>query len=171
MIRGLGALATGLMAVLLLRSTVLAAIAARGVVIDVLVFATVAWGLRRGASWGATFGFALGVCADLDTAHWLGRHALILSLLGYVVGRLSGTLVRESPRTQFVLLSLATATHLAWAAAFELGGFHAWPTIVGRVAVGSVATGVLGATILAVMRRLGGRTILGHADLQSGKTI
>jgi len=159
------------MAVLLLRSTALAALAARGVIVDVLVFATVAWALRRGAGWGASFGFALGLCADLDTAHWLGRHALILSLLGYVVGRLSGTLVRESPRTQFVLLVLATATHLAWTATFELGGFHAWSVIATRLVIGSLVTGVLGAALLSLVRRLGGRTILGHADLQSGKTV
>ena len=169
--KGLGALATALMAVLLLRSTALAALAARGVVIDVLVFAAVAWALRRGAGWGATFGFALGLFADLDTAHWLGRHALILSLLGYVVGRLSGTLVHESPRTQFVLLVVATAAHLAWTAAFELGGFHAWPILITRVAIGSLTTGLLGAALLSLVRRLGGRTILGHADLQSGKTF
>ncbi|HET9327203.1 MAG TPA: rod shape-determining protein MreD [Candidatus Eisenbacteria bacterium] len=169
--RGLGALATALIAVLLLRSTALASLAARGIVIDVLTFATVAWALRRGAGWGATFGFALGLFADLDTAHWLGRHALILSLLGYVVGRLSGTLVQESPRTQFVLLLIATAAHLTWTAAFELGGFHAWQVMVTRVALGSVVTAFLGALVLSIIRRLGGRTILGHADLQSGKTL
>ena len=169
--KGLGALATGLVAVLLLRSTVLAALAARGILVDVLVLAAVAWSLRRGAGWGATFGFALGLFADLDTAHWLGRHALILSLLGYVVGRLSGTLVHESPRTQFVLLVVATATHLAWSGAFELGGFHAWPVLASRVLIGSLTTGVLGAALLSLVRRLGGRTILGHADLQPGKTL
>ncbi len=169
--KGLGALATALATVLLLRSTVLAGLAARGVVIDVLVFATVAWALRRGAAWGASFGFAIGLFADLDTAHWLGRHALILSLLGYVVGRLSGTLVQESPRTQFVLLLVATLTHLAWIAAFELGGFHAWPVMATRVVVGSLTTAFLGAALLSLVRRLGGRTILGHADLQSGKTF
>jgi len=169
--RGLGAAATALLAVLLLRSTVLAEAAAHGVVIDVLTFATVAWGLRRGAGWGTSFGFALGLCADLDTGHWLGRHALILSLLGYVVGRLSGTLVQESPRTQFVLLVLVTAVHLSWAAAFELGGLAVWSVLLLRVVIGALATGLIGATLFAFIRRLGGRTILGHADLQSGKTF
>jgi rod shape-determining protein MreD len=169
--KGFGAAATALLTVLLLRSTVLAAAAARGVVIDVLTFATVAWGLRRGAGWGASFGFLLGLCADLDAGHWLGRHALILSLLGYVVGRLSGTLVHESPRTQFALLVLVTAVHLTWAAAFELGGLAVWSVVVPRVVIGALATGFLGAALLAGIRRLGGRTILGHADLQSGKTF
>jgi rod shape-determining protein MreD len=169
--KGFGALATALIAVLVLRSTALAAWAARGVVIDVLVFATVAWALRRGAAWGSTFGFVLGLFADLDTAHWLGRHALILSLLGYVVGRLSGTLVRDSASTQFVLLVVATAAHLTWTALFEVGGFHAWPVVATRIAIGSLTTALLGAALLSIIRRLGGRTILGHADLQSGKTF
>ncbi len=169
--RALGAIASGIVVVLLLRSTLLAALAVRGLVLDVLAFAAVIWGLRRGAAWGASFGFALGLCADLDAAHWLGRHALALTLLGYLVGRLSGTLVRESPRTHFALLVLATASHQAWMAAFELGGFVAWPELLMRVVVGSVATGVLGAFVLWVPRRLLGPSWADHANLQPGKTL
>jgi rod shape-determining protein MreD len=80
---------------LLLRSTALSVLAARGVVLDVLAFVTVLWALRHGETWGTTFGFVLGLAADLDAAHWLGRHALVLALLGYAVGRLSHTLVRD----------------------------------------------------------------------------
>src|SRR5262249_10329175 len=92
---------------LLLRSTALASLAAHGVIVDVLAFATVVWALRHGESWGTGFGFALGLAADLDAAHWLGRHALALALMGYIVGRASRSLVRESPRTQAVLLIIA----------------------------------------------------------------
>jgi rod shape-determining protein MreD len=169
--RALVAVATAVVAVLLLRSTLLAGLAVRGVVLDALAFATVAWGLLRGAAWGSSFGFALGLAADLDAAHWLGRHALSLSLLGYVVGRLAGTLVRESVRTQFVLVALATAAHQTWSAAFELGGLTSWPILLRRVVVGSIATGVVGAVILVLLRKLGGRALLGHAELQPGKTI
>ena len=151
--RGIGAALTGMFTVLLLRSTLLAGLAARGIVIDVLVLATVFWGLRGGAGWGASFGFVIGLCADLDAAHWLGRHALGLSLLGYLVGRLSGTLVRDSVSTQFLLLVLATAAHQAWSIAFELGGFLAWPEVLLRVVVGAIATGILGAIVLAFTNR------------------
>src|SRR5262245_29830220 len=96
---------------LLLRSTALSALAARGIVVDVLAFATAMWALRNGETWGSTFGFVLGLGADLDAAHWPGRHALLLALLGYAVGRLSRTLVRDSARTQFVLLLVATLAH------------------------------------------------------------
>jgi rod shape-determining protein MreD len=147
--RGIGGVLSGMIVVLLLRSTVLAGLAARGIMVDVLVFATVFWGLRGGAGWGATFGFVIGLCADLDAAHWLGRHALGLSLLGYLVGRLSGTLVRDSIPTQLLLLLAATAAHQAWSIAFELGGFLSWSEVLLRVVVGAVATGVLGAAVLA----------------------
>jgi rod shape-determining protein MreD len=98
---------------------VLAGLAARGIVIDVLVLATVTWSLRQRDAWGATFGFVLGLAADLDASHWLGRHALALTLLGYGVGRLSNTLVRDSPLTQLVLIALATALHQIWVTAFD----------------------------------------------------
>ena len=85
-------------------------------------FATAMWALRYGETWGSTCGFTLGLAADLDAAHWLGRHALVLALMGYAVGRLSRTLVRDSARTQFVVLFSCTFLHQAWSAAFELGG-------------------------------------------------
>ena len=147
--RGIGAVLSGIVVVLLLRSTLLAGLAARGIVLDVLVFATVFWALRGGAAWGASFGFVIGLCADLDAAHYLGRHALGLSLLGYLVGRLSGTLVRDSVPTQLLLLLAATAAHQAWSIAFELGGFLSWSEVLLRVGLGAVATGVLGAALLA----------------------
>ena len=147
--RGIGAVFFGLLVVLLLRSTLLAGLAARGIVLDVLAFATVFWGLRGGPGWGATFGFVIGLCADLDAAHYLGRHALGLSLLGYLVGRLAGTLVRDSVPTQILLLLAATAAHQAWSIAFELGGLLSWPEVLLRVVLGAVATGIAGAAVLA----------------------
>ena len=98
---------------LLLRSTALTALAARGVLIDVLAFATVVWALRHDESLGTGFGFALGLAADLDAGRWIGRHALVLALIGYIVGRGSRSLVRESARTQAVLFFLATAARTA----------------------------------------------------------
>jgi rod shape-determining protein MreD len=156
---------------LLLRSTALSGFAGRGVFIDVLAFAVVVWALRHGASWGATFGFVLGLFADLDTAHWLGRHALALTLLGYVTGRLASTLVRESAGTQFVLLLSATVAHQAWAAAFDLAGGSAWTHLVVRTAVSAIATSVLGTALLVLVRQVGGRPLFGHASIQPGKTI
>jgi rod shape-determining protein MreD len=155
---------------LLLRSTALSALAARGIVIDVLVFVAVVWALRHGESAGVTFGFVLGLAADLDAAHWLGRHALMLSALGYVVGRLSHTLVRDSFRTQLVLLALATVVHQAWATAFELQGPDNWVYLVQRVGLAAVATAPLGALVLSFIGRLSGRGFF-HAGHDPGPTV
>jgi rod shape-determining protein MreD len=138
---------------LLLRSTLLAGLAARGIVIDALVLATVAWSLRQKESWGATFGFILGLAADLDASHYMGRHALALTLLGYGVGRLSNTLVRDSPLTQLVLIAVATALHQLWTSAFDVsGGVAGLPWLAGRVFLATVTTAPIGVLLLLVTR-------------------
>ena len=164
----LGSLLLFLAVTLLLRSTALTALAARGVLIAALAFATVIWALRHGDAWGTGFGFALGLAADLDAGHWLGRHALVLALIGYIVGRGSRSLVRESPRTQAVLLFIATAAHQLWVGVFEYGGLGAWLPLLRRVLVAGIATGVAGALVLFLIRRLSGQPIFGHAALKSG---
>lgn len=170
--KGLGMMVLGIVVVLLLRSTALSAFAARGIVLDVLAFVVVVWALRHGATWGATFGFVIGLAADLDATHWLGRHALVLSLVGYVVGRLARTVVRESAGTQFVLFALATAAHQAWVVPFELGGLeglmNGWPYLLQRIVVGAFATAPAGTIVLVAARHLMGRPLFGHAFVQSG---
>lgn len=150
---------------LVMRSTMLAGLAARGIVVDVLVLATVAWSLRQRESWGATFGFVLGLAADLDAAHWIGRHALALTLLGYGVGRLSNTLVRDSPLTQLLLLVLATALHQVWASAFDAsGGLAAVGWLAGRVLLATVTTAPLGVVVLLLTQLFTRRRGYGHAS-------
>jgi len=156
---------------LLLRSTALSALAARGVVLDVVVFATVVWALRHGETAGVTFGFFIGLAADLDAAHWLGRHALIMAALGYVIGRLSHTLVRESFRTQLVLLATATLLHQIWATAFELQGLASWPYLIQRVVLATVVTAPLGALLVTFIGRVSGRGAFGHASHEPGPTV
>ncbi len=170
--KGLGAFLIGMIVVLLLRSTALSPLAARGIVVDVLAFATVFWALRYGAVWGASFGFMIGLAADLDATHWMGRHALVLSIIGYALGRLARTLVRESARTQLVLIGLAVAAHQAWVVPFELGGLDGlgsgWPYLLGRVFVGALATAPVGALVLVVARRLSGGSVFGNALVHPG---
>jgi rod shape-determining protein MreD len=157
--------------VLLLRSTALTPLAARGIVVDALAFATVLWALRHDAAWGATFGFLLGLAADLDAVRGLGRHALALSLIGYGIGRLSRTLVRDSIRTQYVLLLLATVVHQTWTVAFEVGSMAAWPYLAGRVLLAALITPVLGVVFLYGLRAMLGRPVFGHANLESDPAI
>lgn len=151
--------------VLLLRSTALPALAARGIVLDVLAIATVAWSLRHGEAWGSTFGFLLGMAADLDTAHWLGRHALSLALIGYAVGRLSNTFVRDSARTQLVLVALATALHQGWVSVFDLAeGSADLVFLAARLTVSTLVTSIVGTLVLSVLHRLFGRRTRRHAS-------
>jgi len=161
----LGLLLLTALVTLVLRTTILAGLAARGVVVDVLVLATVAWSLRQRESWGATFGFLLGLAADLDAAHWIGRHALALTLLGYGVGRLSNTLVRDSALTQLLLLVVATALHQVWASAFDTsGGLAAVGWLAGRVALATVTTAPLGVVVLLVTQIFTRRRRYGNAS-------
>ncbi len=152
---------------LLLRSTALSALAARGLTLDVLAFVTVVWALRHHESWGSTFGFVLGLFADLDVAHWLGRHALMLALIGYVVGRLSRTLVRDSARTQLVLFFVATLVHQTWAMLFESGTPSALLLLAGRALLGSAVSALAGTALLGIVRQVSGQPLFGHAAVGS----
>ena len=162
--RYLGGLFMLLAVALILRSTALSSLAARGVVLDVLAFATVVWALRHGESSGATFGFILGLAADLDAAHWMGRHTLVLTLLGYAVGRLNQTLMRDRASTHLILIAAATAVHQAWILSFELGGLPSLPYLLGRVGLAAIATGPLGTVILSLVRRVSGRPLFGDVS-------
>jgi rod shape-determining protein MreD len=166
--RGWGALLLAVLVVLLLRSTALATLAARGVAFDVLAFAVAVWAMRQGETRGTLFGFLLGLAADLDAAHWMGRHALVLALLGYVIGRLSHTLVRDRARTQWVVLFSVTLVHQIWTLAFEAGRAGGVGYLVQRPMVAAIATALAGTLVLGLMRRAGGRPLFGHADYRPG---
>lgn len=152
---------------LLIRSTAFSVLAARGVTVDVLAFVTVVWALRYGESWGSTFGFLLGLTADLDAAHWPGRHALVLALAGYGTGRLSRALVRDNPATQLLLFFVATVAHQAWALAFEVGGLAGWRFLLTRVLVSGLVTAPLGVLLLALVRLGSGRSLFRRASIEA----
>ncbi len=152
---------------LLIRSTAFSVLAARGVIVDVLAFVAVVWALRHGENWGSTFGFVLGLTADLDAAHWLGRHALVLALAGYATGRLSRALVRDNPATQFLLLLIVTAAHQTWTLAFEVGGIAGWGFLLVRVLISGVVTAVVGVLLLALLRLGSDRSLLRRASVET----
>ena len=165
--RGIGTAIALLAITLLLRSTALSVLAGRGVVIDVLAFAVTVWAMRRGEASGTIFGFALGLLADLDAAHWLGRHALALSLVGYAVGRVSHTLVRDRARSAFVLLVVTTALHQAWTFAFEIENLAGATFLLRQSVLAAAATAPLGTLVLGLIRRVSGRPLFSHASLRS----
>ena len=152
---------------LLFRSTALTVPGAGGIILDVMAFVTVAWALRQGESWGASFGFVLGLAADLDAAHWLGRHALLLALIGYGIGRLSRAVVRDNPLTQLLLLFTATVAHQLWALAFEFGGVGSWRFLLERVVVSGLVTAPLGVLLLILLRLGSGGSRFGRAVVET----
>jgi rod shape-determining protein MreD len=168
--RGVTAMIVIVAIALLLRSTALTALSARGIVLDILVFATMLWALRNGESWGSTFGFVIGLAADLDAAHWIGRHALVLTLIGYAVGRMSRTLVRGSVRTQAVLAFTATALHQLWVGSFEIGSLSGLGYLLQRAGVAAAATSAAGAVLGLLVRRAGGHSLIGHAATEPDAT-
>jgi len=167
---GLGGAVLVIAVALLLRSTALSVLASRGVVLDVLVFVVALWAMRRGEVGGTLLGFAIGIAADLDAHHWLGRQALALSLIGYCIGRLGHTLVRDRTRTHLVVLAIATAVHQIWATAFELAPSPDLVFMVRRAVLAAVFTAPAGALVLAITRRLYGRSIFPNARLGTGPT-
>ena len=166
--RGIGTALVLVTVALLLRSTALSALAGRGVLIDVLAFAVTAWAMRRGETAGTMFGFLLGLLADLDAAHWLGRHALALSLIGYASGRVSQTLVKDRARSSIALLVIAVFVHQVWTLAFEVGAWSGWPYILQRALLATAVTAPLGTIVLGIVRRVVGRPLFSHAAVASG---
>lgn len=156
---------------LLLRSTALTVLAARGIVLDVLVFVTVVWALRRGERPGTILGFVLGLAADLDAGHLLGRHAFALSLVGYATGRLGHTLVRDRTRTHLVLLFFATLAHQVWVAAFEMPLNPSWRFLATRALVSAAVSAPIGSLLIAIARRVYGRPLFPNAHLGSGSPV
>ncbi len=100
-------------------------------------------------------------------AHWLGRHALALALVGYGIGRLSRALVRDNPATQFMLIFVATLVHQAWVLAFELGGIAGWRFLLGHVVVSGLVTAPLGVLVLALVSLGSGRSLFSRAAIET----
>jgi rod shape-determining protein MreD len=82
---------------------------------DVLLVTIVALSLLRGSVVGACAGFFAGLVVDTATLETLGLTSLLLTLLGYWVGRYGETTGRD--RTHAPFLSVAVVTFL-----YALGG-------------------------------------------------
>jgi rod shape-determining protein MreD len=82
---------------------------------DLLLVTVVAVALLRGSVTGACVGFFAGLVVDTATLETLGLTSLLLTLLGYWVGRYGETTGRD--RTHAPFLSVAVVTFL-----YALGG-------------------------------------------------
>jgi len=82
---------------------------------DLLLVTVVAVALLRGSITGAVLGFFAGLVVDTATLETLGLSSLLLTLIGYWVGRYGETTGRD--RTHAPFLSVAVVTFL-----YALGG-------------------------------------------------
>jgi rod shape-determining protein MreD len=99
----------------ILEVSVFADVKILGGVPDLLLVTVVAVALLRGSVTGACAGFFAGLVVDTATLETLGLSSLLLTLIGYWVGRYGETTGRD--RTHAPFLSVAVVTFL-----YALGG-------------------------------------------------
>ncbi|NLO26978.1 MAG: rod shape-determining protein MreD [Actinobacteria bacterium] len=71
-----------------LQTLIVSRVSVLGVTADLFLILTVVTAIGRGSLYGAVFGFAAGVVADIAFLEPLGVRALIYVLMGYMVGSL-----------------------------------------------------------------------------------
>jgi len=154
---------------LLVRATAERELAVFGAAPDLLTLLVVYWGLAGGPLAGVLAGFIVGLVADANAGRTIGLTAGTLAGLGYLAGGLGGSLHRESPPAQFVVLFIAVLLVLsvrtlfaaqgdvaAWAAAFPV-----------HVALRALYTALLGPLVYVVARAAGAPNFLGHGPSSS----
>lgn len=82
---------------------------------DFLLVALVAVSLLRGSIAGAVLGFAAGIVADTATLSPLGTTSLLLTLVGYWVGRYGETTGRDRWRAPYLATLVVTVLYPACA--------------------------------------------------------
>ena len=80
-------------------------VAVRGVIPDLGVIALTFGALRWGALGGAVLGFGLGFFRDIMGVSYLGLYALVMTLLGYGLGKARETLYLTTPGIDLLLLA------------------------------------------------------------------
>ena len=96
--------------------SIFSSVDALGGTADILLVALVVVALARGAVAGAALGFAAGVVVDTATISTLGTTSLLLTLVGYWVGRYGETTGRERRHAPFLAVLVVTVL-------YAVGGF------------------------------------------------
>lgn len=150
---------------LIVHSTEARFLALWGVTPDLLTLVVVYWSLAFGARAGVIAGFVVGLVADAQAARFFGLSAGVLAAVGFGVGTLGGSLHRERPPAQLVVLFLGSVLALSLRFLFAtFGDMRAWLTIFPReVILRALYTAVLGPVLYSVMRALGAPNFLAHA--------
>ncbi|WP_370327947.1 rod shape-determining protein MreD [Euzebya sp.] len=139
---------------ILLKTTVLPAVAVAGFRPDVLVLVVVAIGLAEGPESGVRVGFAAGLVQDLISggSALVGVGALVVMGAGYAAGRLRPYIAASAQTGPIVLSGGLTA---AATAAFGMLGrmFGTTEPTLGRVLVATLVVGLYSAVVSPLVLR------------------
>ncbi len=149
----------------LAHSTATRFLAILGVTPDLLTLVVIYSALAFGARAGVIAGFVVGLVADAEAARFFGLTAGALAAVGFAVGSMGGSLHRERPPAQLVVLFLGAVVALSARFVFStFGDMRAWLTIFPReVVLRALYTAVLGPVLYWVVRALGAPDFLAHA--------
>ncbi|MEP7335812.1 MAG: rod shape-determining protein MreD [Actinomycetota bacterium] len=148
-----------------LQSAIVGSIQIAGGTPDILLVTLVAVSLLRGAIWGAAAGFTAGLLFDIANLGRLGETSLLLTVVGYWIGRYGETTGRD--RTHAPLLSVAIVTILYSVGALALHIVLGDPVDAGTVLVRALIPGVLLNLVLAFPVYALVRRVLGRPEWSS----
>lgn len=148
----------------LLQSTVFQGLAFGGIVPNLLIILTSAFGFMRGEKEGLIIGFVCGLLSDICFGDTVGFHALILMYIGYVNGKFSGIFYPEDIKLPMALIVVSDLTYgvTAYILMFLLRGrlnfpFYFRTIILPEMVYTTVVTLLLYPVILKINVRLEAR--------------
>jgi rod shape-determining protein MreD len=142
---------------LLLQSTVFAQIKLAGAKPELMYLVTIVLAMLEGPTSGAVAGFTAGMAQDFLLNDPKGMTALVLTLLGYVVGTVRPYITTPSPALPTILVGVGTAAGLMFYGfvAFLLGRLPGDVMFLLRVALlSAVYNAVLTPLLYPVLRRV-----------------
>ncbi len=140
---------------LMLQVSLLARFSYDGARPDLMVLVAIAAGFVAGSERGALVGFAAGLSFDVLLATPLGLSALVYTLVGYVVGTVSGGILRTSwwigPATVATASAAAMALYALVGRVFGLATFDG-PPLSAILVVVSVVNALLAPLAIRALR-------------------
>lgn len=141
-----------------LQVTVLSRLPLPGATPDLVLVVVVAWALSRGSIEGSIVGFAAGLLLDLapPSAGPLGLSALVLAVVGYLVGKLADDAQRSAAAPLVIVAAASVFSLLLWSALAALLGDEGvtWPALGGQLLGQALYTVVLTPFVLPVVQTL-----------------
>jgi rod shape-determining protein MreD len=131
--------------------------------LDLIPLAVAAIAYYSGSVAGAATGFSMGVLLDLVTGQTMGASSLVLSPLGYAVGRFREL---RDPSHGLMPVPVAALATLVWGAGFAAVSFMldigatVSPLVARDVLVAALLNGALALPVFAVVRKLCRRSLV-----------